>query len=81
MAYLHWWKFKALFQGLKPDNEIVKIMGYRAMEIPNGMSREQKEHYRKMKKLYAIPLPKSEQEKISAIEEALMNGGDLSGLL
>ena len=34
-----------------------------------------------MKKLYAIPLPKSEQEKISAIEEALMNGGDLSGLL
>ena len=81
VAYLHWWKFKALFQGLKPDNEIVKIMGYRAMEIPNGMSREQKEHYRKMKKLYVIPLPKSEQEKISAIEEALMNGGDLSGLL
>ena len=81
VPYLHWWKFKALFQGLKSDNEIVRIMGYRAMEIPNGASREQKEHYRKMKKLYAIPLPKSEQEKISAIEEALMNGGDLSGLM
>ncbi|MFR3483751.1 MAG: hypothetical protein ACLTXL_09855 [Clostridia bacterium] len=39
-----------------------------------------KEHYRKMKKLYAIPLPVGAR-KISAIEEALMNGGDLSGLL
>ena len=80
-ADLHWWKFKAMFQGLKSDNRIVEIMGYRAMEIPSKMSREQKEFYRKMKKQYAIPLPKSEQEKLSAIEEALLHGGDVSKLL
>lgn len=78
---LHWWKFKAMFTGLKSDNRIVEIMGYRAMEIPSQMSREQKDFYRKMKKLYAIPLPKSEQEKLSAIEQALLDGGDVSKLL
>lgn len=80
-ADLHWWKFKAMFQGLKSDNRIVEIMGYRAMEIPSKMSREQKEFYRKMKKQHAIPLPKSEREKLSAIEEALLHGGDVSKLL
>lgn len=78
---LHWWKFRAMFAGLQADTKIVEIMGYRAMEIPSKMSREQKDFYRKMKKQYALPLPKSEREKLNAIEEALMNGGDVSGLL
>jgi hypothetical protein len=78
---LHWWKFKAMFKALKEDNEIVKIMGYRAMTIDNKMSKEQKEYYRKMKKLYEIPKSKNEIEKINAIEEALMGNGDLRGIL
>ena len=72
---------KALFRGLNDENQIVKIMGYRAMDIPNTMTQEQKEHYRKMKKLYALPLPKTEQEKLNSIEEALLNGGNVSDLL
>ncbi|MFL8712803.1 bacteriophage Gp15 family protein [Clostridioides sp. GD02377] len=78
---LHWWKFKALFKSLKDDTEIVKIMGYRAMDINRDMSKEQKEFYRKMKKIYAIPLPRNEVEKINEIEKALLNGGDISNLL
>ncbi len=78
---LHWWKFRAMFAGLQADTKIVEIMGYRAMEISSRMSREQKDFYRKMKKQYALPLPKSEREKLSAIEEALLNGGDVSKLL
>ena len=31
--YLHWWKFKALFDALPSDCEFVKIMGYRATDI------------------------------------------------
>jgi len=78
---LHWWKFKAMFKALKEDNEIVKIMGYRAMTIDNKMSKEQKEYYRKMKKVYEIPKSKNEKEKVNALEEALMGDGDLSGIL
>lgn len=77
---LHWWKFRALFQGLKEDCNLCKIMGYRAMDM-NEVGKEQKEFYRKMKEQYRIPLSRSEQEKQDAIEQALLCGGDLSGLL
>ena len=79
--FLHWWEFRALFAGLKNDNEIIKIMGYRAMAIPTDLPKQQKEFYRKMKQLYALPLPPMEREKMKALEEALENGGDLSELL
>lgn len=81
IPYLHWWKFKALFLGLKSDARIVEIMGYRSIEINSKMSNDQKQFYRKMKKQFAIPLPKSEREKLNAIEQALLNGGDVSKVL
>lgn len=78
---LHWWKFKAMFKSLKEDNEIVKIMGYRAMDIPNDMPKDQKQFYRKMKRLYELPKSKSEIEKVKEIEKALLGDGDLSKVL
>ena len=77
---LHWWKFKAMFKSLKEDNEFVKIMRYRAMNITKDMSKEQREFYTKMKKLHEIPISKSEREKINEIEKALLGSGDLSGI-
>lgn len=81
--YLHWWKFKAMFKGLKEDNEIVKIMGYRAMDLSKIKDKEQKAYYKKMKDLYKIPtqISKDEEEKLKEIEKVLQNGGDLSELL
>lgn len=83
IEYLHWWKFKAMFKALKEDNEIVKIMGYRAMDLSKIKDKEQKAYYKKMKELYKIPsiLSKDEKEKLSEIEEVLLNGGDVSKLL
>lgn len=80
-AHLHWWKFRAMFRALDETCEFVKIMGYRAMRIPAKMPKEQKAFYRRMKRIHALPLPKDEKEKQDAITKALMNGGDLSGLL
>lgn len=81
IKYLHWWKFRALFWGLDETCEFVKIMGYRSMKIPAKMPKDQKAFYRKMKRIHALPLPKDEREKQDAITEALMNGGDLTGLV
>lgn len=78
---LHWWKFKAMFRALTDQCEFVKIMGYRSIEINNNMTKSQKEFYQKMKKLHALPLPKGEEEKKQAIEEILLNGGDLSAVI
>lgn len=79
--YIHWWKFKAMFQSLGENTEFVKIMGYRGIKITSSMSKSQKEFYQEMKRIHALPIPKSEAEKIKAIEEALLNGGDVSALL
>lgn len=81
IEYLHWWEFKAMFKALKEDNEIVKIMGYRSMNTNQIKDKEQREYYNKMKKIYEIPKPKDEIEKNNAIKEALLNGGDLTGIL
>lgn len=81
VKYLHWWKFRAMFRALKEDCEFVKIMGYRSMKIPAKMPKEQKAFYRKMKRIHALPLPQNEQEKVDAITQALMDGGDLSSLI
>lgn len=80
---LHWWKFKAMFKSLKETNEIVKIMGYRAMDLSKIKDKEEKSYYTKMKELYKIPsnISKDEKEKLSEIEEILLNGGDPSKLL
>ena len=78
---MHWWKFRALFTSLGENVHFVKIMGYRSIKITSAMSKEQRSFYEKMKKLYALPLPKEEQEFQQTLEDALMNGGDLTGIV
>lgn len=81
IEYLHWWKFKAMFKSLKEDNEIVKIMRYRSMDLSKIKDKEQKAYYKKMKDIYKIPISKDEKEKLDEIEKALLNGQDVSKLL
>lgn len=79
--YMHWWKFRALFNSLDESNQFVKIMQYRGMDIGDDMPKEQQKFYSRMKKIYALPKSQNEVEKTAAIEDALMNGGDLTGIL
>lgn len=81
VPYMHWWKFRAMFHSLRSDAKISEIMGYRSMKLDGKMTAEQRSYYQKMKDLYALPMPADEIEKADAIANALMNGGDLSGLL
>lgn len=81
IKYLHWWKFKAMFKSLKEDNMIVKIMGYRNIDLSKIKDKEQKDYYRKMQKLYEIPVSKNEKEKLDEINNILLNGGDVSKVL
>lgn len=60
---MHWWEFKALLSSLSDDNKIVKIMGYRAINIGDIKDKEQKKFYKKMKSLYSLPDNRSDEEK------------------
>lgn len=79
--YMHWWRFRFLFNSLPEDCEFMQAMKYRGMDISDEMPKEQKEFYKKMKLLYALPLSKAEDDRQTAIENALLNGGDLTGVL
>lgn len=81
IEYLHWWKFKAMFNGLKEDNQIVKIMSYRSMDLSKIRDKEEKAYYKRMKDIYKIPIAKDEKEKLSEIDSILLNGGDISKVL
>lgn len=65
IEYLHWWKFKAMFNGLKSDNRIVEIMGYRAMDLSKIKDKEERKKYRKLQKLYALPDMRTQEQKES----------------
>lgn len=81
IQYMHWWRFRFLFNSLPKDCEFVRAMEYRSVDINDKMSKEQKDFYKKMKRLYALPLSKAEDDRQTSIENALLNGGDLSGVL
>lgn len=49
IEHLHWWEFKAMFNGLKKDNLIVEIMGYRAMDLSKIKDKEERKHCKELK--------------------------------
>ena len=71
VEYLHWWKFKAMFEGLKSDNRIVEIMGYRAMDLTKIKDKDMKKHYKQLQEDYKLPDMRSEEEKEEDFAEAL----------
>ena len=71
VEYLHWWKFKAMFEGLKSDNRIVEIMGYRAMDLTKIKDKDMKKHYKRLQEEHKLPDMRSEEEKEEDFAEAL----------
>lgn len=65
IKYLHWWKFKALFDSLNKDTKIVEIMGYRAIDLGKIKDKEEKSRYKKLKKIYQLPDMRTEAQKES----------------
>ena len=63
IQYLHWWKFRALFINLSEDVLFSKIMQYRAVELSSIKDKEMKKFYKKMKRLYALPDMRTQEEK------------------
>lgn len=71
IEYLHWFKFKAMFEGLKGDNKICEIMGYRAVDVGKIKDKEEKKKYKKLQREWALPDERSEEEKERDFADAL----------
>lgn len=53
MDKVHWWRFRRLMFGLPADTPFSQRLHYRTADT-SSMGKEQKKHYSKMKRLYAI---------------------------
>ncbi|MEG0282630.1 MAG: bacteriophage Gp15 family protein [Bacilli bacterium] len=63
IEYLHWWKFKALLNGLNDNTQFVKIMGYRSIYLGEIKDKEEKKRLKKLKNLYALPDMRTIEQK------------------
>ena len=80
VEFLHWSKFQSMFIGLKPDNLICKIMEYRSADT-SKMKGEQKAFYRKMQRQFRLEESGAKSDHLAKVREALLSGGDLTGLV
>lgn len=83
IEFLHWWKFMSLFSALHDDCKICEIMGWRGADMKK-LDKEQRKRVREMQKIYALPeedVSREERERQDKITAALLNGGDLTGIL
>lgn len=74
--YLHWWKFRALFESLPSDCEIVKIMGYRSIDISTIKDNSERARIQRLQAVYALPNTLTVEEK-AAKAGALFGGRKL----
>ena len=63
IEYLHWWKFKSLFEGLNEENQICKIMGYRSIDLSKIKDKEERKKYKKIKQQWTLKDDRTEEEK------------------
>lgn len=63
---LHWWEFIALFNSLNDDNEIVKIMNYRTIDLTSIEDKKERKMYSDLQKYYSL------EDRISKEEEELL---------
>ena len=71
---LHWWKFRALFDGLKSENEFCKIVGYRAVDLSKIKNKAERKRLAILKNKHALPSLLSEEEKIAMAGNAFAGG-------
>lgn len=63
---LHWWKFRALLNGIGKDTKLGEIMGYRA--YTGEKVKDMDSQYRKLKESWMPPLEETEEDRRTAEE-------------
>lgn len=81
VEYLHWWKFKTMFECLEDDRLMKEVMRCRAVEVKGDMPQAQKDYYNAMKRRYELPLPERMEKHRSALEAALMGDGNVDEVM
>lgn len=74
IEYLHWWKFNAMFRGIREDERLTEIMGYRSIDLKDIEDKKLRAHYARLKERYALPDGMTVEQKIS-MAGSVFSGG------
>ncbi len=80
IEYLHWYKFRAMFEGLSPETQLMRVIGYRTADL-SKMGPEMQKSYRELRRHYALDIAEADRERMNAVEQALLSGKGIEGLL
>lgn len=81
-ADLHWWKFMILLENLGRDTRLSKVMEYRTIDVASKhLSKTEREFYKAMQRYYGLDRMIEMSDRMKRLEEALLNGGDVSKIL
>ena len=79
VPYLHWWKFRAMFDALPDDSAIMRAIYWRGVDT-SKLKGEEKKNADKKKKYYALRDSRADMQG-DAVAAALMRGEDPAALL
>lgn len=68
VEYLHWWEFMALFESLPETTLIQRVIYWRTADT-KGLSKHEKKHIEKMRKLFALKVPEREAMSLEEMEQ------------
>ena len=71
---LHWWEFMSLFNSLKDDTEIVKIMNYRTIDVNTIEDKKERKTYKQLQDYYSLENTITTEEK-QLLEQKLKEWG------
>ena len=63
-ADLHWWEFVALMESLSEQTRLAKVMYWRTADL-QGLSKSEKAHIQKMRKIYELKKKETADHRIS----------------
>lgn len=55
VKYMHWWKFRMLFDGLSEDTEIKQRIMYRSIDLNTVKNKEERKRIRKIQSAICLP--------------------------
>jgi Bacteriophage Gp15 protein. len=77
MKGIHWYEFRAMLNALD-DCPFTRIRNYRGTDLSKIKDAKERSRMAEIKALYELPVSQAEQDAMDEIEQALLNGGDLS---
>ena len=78
-ARMHWWEFRAIFDSLPPDSQIMTAMRYRSIDLGTIPDAKERARYARLKRAVALERVDYEAEYDAAMDRRDMRGGHING--